>query len=111
MSALLELAGVTKRFGDFTALADINVGFAAGEIHCLLGENGAGKSTLCNLAFGIHGPEEGELLLDGQPYRPQGPRDALEAGIAMVHQHFSLVGDMSVVDNLMLGQVRGPCGR
>ena len=105
--ALLEMAGVAKRFGGFTALADIDAGFAAGEIHCLLGENGAGKSTLCNLAFGIHAPDAGELRIDGAPYRPEGPRDALAAGIAMVHQHFSLVHDMPVVDNLMLGQARG----
>lgn len=107
MTALLELSAITKRFGAFTALDGIDVAFEAEEIHCLLGENGAGKSTLCNLAFGILSAEEGELRLDGQPYRPRGPRDALAAGIAMVHQHFSLVGDMSVVDNLMLGQARG----
>tara|TARA_R110002072_G_scaffold19444_16_gene72232 strand:+ start:5171 stop:6736 length:1566 start_codon:yes stop_codon:yes gene_type:complete len=104
---LLEFSGVTKRFGAFTALDGIDVGFAAGEIHCLLGENGAGKSTLCNLAFGIFGPSEGALAFDGAAYRPEGPKDALTAGIAMVHQHFSLVNDMSVVDNLMLGQARG----
>jgi simple sugar transport system ATP-binding protein len=103
----LALRGVTKRFGAFTALADIDVTFKAGQVHCLLGENGAGKSTLCNLVFGIHAPDAGTITRDGVAYRPQGPRDALRAGIAMVHQHFSLVDDMSVVDNLLLGQERG----
>ncbi|WP_430913887.1 ABC transporter ATP-binding protein [Methylobacterium sp. sgz302541] len=103
----LELAGLTKRFGGFTALAEVDLALRAGEIHCLLGENGAGKSTLCNLVFGVHAPDEGRMLIDGRPYRPAGPRDALAGGIAMVHQHFSLVDELSVVDNLMLGRVRG----
>ena len=103
----LVLGGVTKRFGAFTALADIDVTFTPGEVHCLLGENGAGKSTLCNLVFGIHAPDAGTITLGSAPYRPSGPREALQAGIAMVHQHFSLIDDMSVVDNLMLGQERG----
>ena len=70
-------------------------------------ENGAGKSTLCNLVFGVYAPDEGTMTLGGEPYRPAGPRDALAAGVAMVHQHFSLVEDMNVVDNLMLGRERG----
>ncbi|GEP11179.1 ABC transporter ATP-binding protein [Methylobacterium gnaphalii] len=105
--ALLELDGLTRRFGAFTALSAVDLTIRAGEVHCLLGENGAGKSTLCNLVFGMHPPSEGEMRVEGKPYRPVGPRDALAAGIAMVHQHFSLVDEMSVVDNLMLGRVRG----
>ena len=103
----LALTGVTKRFGAFAALSEVDLDFRPGEIHCLLGENGAGKSTLCNLVFGIHAPDAGAITLDGVAYRPGGPRDALAAGIAMVHQHFSLIDDMSVVDNLMLGRERG----
>ncbi|MDR3376376.1 MAG: ABC transporter ATP-binding protein [Ancalomicrobiaceae bacterium] len=103
----LSFHGVTKRFGSFAALSDVTVAFRRGEVHCLLGENGAGKSTLCNLAFGIHQADAGEIRLDGAPFRPSGPGDSLKAGIAMVHQHFSLVDDMSVVDNLILGQARG----
>ena len=105
--ARLELDGLTKRFGSFAALSGVTLGLRAGEVHCLLGENGAGKSTLCNLVFGVHAPDEGTMRIDGRPYRPAGPRDALAAGIAMVHQHFSLVDELSVVDNLMLGRVRG----
>ncbi|MGE0238891.1 MAG: ABC transporter ATP-binding protein [Parvibaculaceae bacterium] len=104
---LLSLRGITKRFGSFTALDDVTLDIAAGEIHCLLGENGAGKSTLCNIVFGVHRPDEGEMLLAGQPHRPAAPAEALAQGIAMVHQHFSLVPDLSVIDNLLLGSARG----
>jgi general nucleoside transport system ATP-binding protein len=104
---LLRIDGVGKRFGAMQALTDVSLDIAAGEIHCLLGENGAGKSTLCNVVFGIHQSDTGTLQLDGKAYRPQGPADALAQRVAMVHQHFSLVGDLTVVDNLLLGQARG----
>lgn len=105
--ALLCLQGMGKRFGAFRALGDVSLAIAPGEIHCLLGENGAGKSTLCNLIFGVYQPDEGVMTFDGQPYKPTGPADALARHVAMVHQHFSLVPDLSVVDNLLLGQSRG----
>jgi ABC-type uncharacterized transport system ATPase subunit len=105
--AWLRLEGVGKRFGAMTALDQVSLDISAGEIHCLLGENGAGKSTLCNLVFGVHAPDSGAMLLDGAPYKPKGPADALTRGIAMVHQHFSLVEDLTVADNLLLGQARG----
>ena len=104
---LLSLRGMGKRFGSLQALADVDLDIRPGEIHCLLGENGAGKSTLCNLVFGVYQPDDGQMLLAGQPHHPQGPAQALAQGIAMVHQHFSLVADMSVVDNLLLGQSTG----
>jgi simple sugar transport system ATP-binding protein len=104
---LLAIDGVGKRFGDLAALDSVSLEIAAGEIHGLLGENGAGKSTLCNIVFGVHRADAGAMRLGGAPYRPGGPADALAAGVAMVHQHFSLVGDLSVVDNLLLGQARG----
>lgn len=104
---LLSLSGMGKRFGSLQALADVSLDIAPGEIHCLLGENGAGKSTLCNLVFGVYPPDEGRMLLDGREYKPSGPADALSQRVAMVHQHFSLVPDLSVVDNLLLGQARG----
>ena len=105
--ALLRIEGVGKRFGDLAALDDVTLDIRAGEIHGLLGENGAGKSTLCNIVFGVHVADRGSMRLAGQAYRPAGPAEALQAGVAMVHQHFSLVGDLSVVDNLLLGQARG----
>ena len=106
-TAVLRMDGIGKRFGPFQALNDVSLELFAGEVHCLLGENGAGKSTLCNVVFGVHQPDAGSMWLDGEPYQPHSPRDALAHGIAMVHQHFSLVEDVSVLDNLLLGQVRG----
>lgn len=106
-TAVLRMEGIVKRFGAFQALSDVSLELFAGEVHCLLGENGAGKSTLCNVMFGVHQPDAGSMWLDGAPYEPHSPRDALTHGIAMVHQHFSLVEDVSVLDNLLLGQVRG----
>ena len=94
---LLELTGLGKRFGQLQVLDDVSLTLEAGEVHCLLGENGAGKSTLCNLIFGVHAPDAGGMRLSGAPYRPTRPADALAQGIAMVHQHFSLVPDVSVV--------------
>lgn len=104
---LFAMSGIAKRFGKVQALADIDLDVRAGEVHCLLGENGAGKSTLCNLIFGVHQPSQGVMTFAGQPYLPADPAAALEAGVAMVHQHFSLVPTMSVVENLMLGQAKG----
>ena len=104
---VLVLSEVSKQFGSFNALSDVSLELRPGEVRCILGENGAGKSTLCNLIFGVHQPDGGAMRYRGAPYRPSGPADALGQGIAMVHQHFSLVGDMSVVDNVLLGRERG----
>ena len=104
---LLRLSGLGKRFGSLQAVQDVSLQLGDGEIHCLLGENGAGKSTLCNLVFGVHSPDTGTMELQGRPFRPTSPAHALSHGIAMVHQHFSLVPDLSVVDNILLGQARG----
>jgi ABC-type uncharacterized transport system ATPase subunit len=104
---LLSLRGLSKRFGRLQALDEVSLDIAPAEIHALLGENGAGKSTLCNLVFGVYQPDAGEMRFDGAPHHPAGPAQALAMGIAMVHQHFSLVPDMTVVENLMLGQVQG----
>ena len=100
-------SGITKRFGSFAALSDVSLDIRPGEIHCILGENGAGKSTLCNLIFGVHRPDSGVMRYRGAPFQPAGPADSLAQGIAMVHQHFSLVSDMTVVDNVLLGRERG----
>ena len=107
VTPLLELSGLGKRFGTHQVLDDVSLVLETGEVHCLLGENGAGKSTLCNLVFGVHAPDAGTMQMSGVDYRPSCPADALTQGIAMVHQHFSLVPDLSVVDNLLLGQSRG----
>jgi ABC-type uncharacterized transport system ATPase subunit len=101
---VLGLTGITKRFGTFLALDQVTLDVRAGEIHCLLGENGAGKSTLCNVVFGVHRADAGTLALHGERFTPRDPAHALAAGIAMVHQHFSLVGNMSAIEIMMLGR-------
>jgi general nucleoside transport system ATP-binding protein len=104
---VLALERISKRFGALQALTNVSLTVQSGEVHCLLGENGAGKSTLCNIIFGIHRPDAGDMTIGGRALRPSSPADALSAGVAMVHQHFSIIGNMTVVDNLMMGQVRG----
>jgi ABC-type uncharacterized transport system ATPase subunit len=104
---LLTISDISKRFGALQALDHVSLTIEAGEVHCLLGENGAGKSTLCNILFGVYRADEGEMRLGGLPHQPSSPADALRHGIAMVHQHFSLVPNLSVVDNLLLGQTKG----
>ena len=99
----LELRGITKRFGTFTANDDIDLTVEPGEIHCLLGENGAGKSTLMNTLFGLYRPDEGEIVIDGADVHFHDPGDAMDAGIGMVHQHFMLVPVFTVAENVMLG--------
>ncbi len=105
----LEIKGLTKRFGSFTANDRIDLVVEPGEIHCLLGENGAGKSTLMNMLYGLLDPTEGEIALDGSPVSFSSPGDAIDAGIGMVHQHFMLVPVFTVAENVMLGreQTRG----
>ncbi len=99
----LELRGITKRFGSLVANDRIDLVVEPGEIHCLLGENGAGKSTLMNVLYGLYHPDEGEILVDGEARDFHGPRDAIGAGIGMVHQHFMLVPVFTVAENVVLG--------
>src|SRR6266545_251306 len=99
----LQMRGITKRYPGVIANNKISLDVKAGEIHALLGENGAGKSTLMNILYGLAKPDEGEILLDGQPVHIAGPSDAIRRGISMVHQHFMLVPVLSVAENIMLG--------
>jgi simple sugar transport system ATP-binding protein len=100
---LLRLVGVTKRFDTLVANDDVNLTVRAGEIHGLLGENGAGKSTLMNIVYGLLQPDEGHIELRGEAVSIKSPKDALGLGIGMVHQHFMLVPDMTVAENVALG--------
>ncbi len=99
----LELRGITKRFGSLVANERIHLSVAAGQVHALLGENGAGKSTLMNVLYGLLQPDEGEIVIDGTAARFHSPKDAIAAGIGMVHQHFMLVPTFTVAENVTLG--------
>ena len=99
---ILELRGVSKRFGNFYANRDVNFDLRAGEVHCLCGENGAGKSTMMNMLYGLLEPSEGQIFMDGQPARIEGPRHAIDMGIGMVHQHFMLIPVFTVAENIVL---------
>jgi simple sugar transport system ATP-binding protein len=99
----LELRGITKTFGAFTANDSIDLKVETGQIHAILGENGAGKSTLMNIVYGLLKADSGEILIDGKIVNISEPSDALSVGIGMVHQHFMLVPVFSVAENIMLG--------
>ena len=98
----LELRGITKRFPGVLANDHVDFGLFEGEVHALLGENGAGKSTLMNVVYGLYRPDEGEILVRGRPVAVHSPRDAIEQGIGMVHQHFMLIPVMTVAENIVL---------
>jgi ribose transport system ATP-binding protein len=100
---LLELSGISKSFGGVTALRDVDFTLHAGEIHGLVGENGAGKSTLMKIIAGVHTDYGGTMRIDGQERNFRSARDALKAGIGMVHQELSIVPDLSVAENVFLG--------
>jgi general nucleoside transport system ATP-binding protein len=105
--AAVAVRGITKRFPGVLANDGVDFEAGEGEVHALLGENGAGKSTLSNILTGLYRPDEGEIFLYGKPIEFHSPRDALDAGICMVHQHFRLVEPFSVAENVVLGDHRG----
>jgi simple sugar transport system ATP-binding protein len=99
---VLELRGITKRFPGVVANDRVDFDLRRGEVHALLGENGAGKSTLMNVLYGLYHPDEGEVLVKGKPTRLHSPKDAINHGIGMVHQHFMLIPVMTVAENIVL---------
>ena len=103
--SLVGLASATKRFGGVIAIRDVTFDLVAGEVLALLGENGAGKSTCVKLLAGVHQPDGGAVLIDGRPAENWSPLDASRAGIAVMHQHPGLFGDLSVCENIYLGHM------
>src|SRR3954451_12739669 len=99
----VELRGITKRFPGVVANRDIGLRVRRGEVHAIVGENGAGKSTLMKTLYGEHRPDEGQILVDGRPVSFKSPGDAIAAGIGMVHQHFMLADNLTVLENVVLG--------
>ncbi len=99
----LEMRGIVKKFPGVLASDHVDFDVKAGEIHALLGENGAGKSTLMKILYGLYQPEEGEILLNGEPISINSPTDSLNYGIGMIHQHFMLVDNLTVAENVALG--------
>ena len=101
--AIVELSGIRKQFPGVLANDDISLAIREGEIFAVLGENGAGKTTLMNILFGLYRPDQGEIRIRGRKVEFSSPRDAAALGIGMVHQHFKLVENYTVAENIILG--------
>ncbi|MEY4223512.1 MAG: hypothetical protein RIS33_446 [Actinomycetota bacterium] len=108
MKSAVRMTGIVKRFPGVVANDGVDVDIRAGEVHALLGENGAGKSTLSNILTGLYRPDEGSVEMNGRQVQFSSPRDALDAGIGMVHQHFRLVSTFTVAENVVLGEPDSP---
>ena len=100
---VIEMRNIVKKFGNFTANDGINLTVHKGEVHAILGENGAGKSTLMNQLYGLFKPTSGDIIVNGKKIEMNNPRDAIAAGIGMVHQHFMLIQPFTVTENIILG--------
>ncbi|WP_255149651.1 ABC transporter ATP-binding protein [Halorarius halobius] len=103
MTEAVHLDGITKRFPGVVANDDVTLEVEAGSVHALLGENGAGKTTLMNVLYGLYQPTAGRVVVDGTERQFDSPRDAIDAGVGMIHQHFMLVDTMTVAENITLG--------
>ncbi|MDW7729763.1 MAG: ABC transporter ATP-binding protein [Bacillota bacterium] len=103
----VQMLNITKKFGDLVANDNVNFDLRKGEIHALLGENGAGKTTLMRILYGLYRADSGEIWINDQPVQINSPRDAINNGVGMVTQHFTLVPPLSVAENIVLGAVKG----
>ncbi|GAI28970.1 unnamed protein product, partial [marine sediment metagenome] len=101
---ILKLENITKAFPGVLANDRININLLEGEIHAILGENGAGKTTLMNILYGLYNADEGKIYLDGTPIEIHSPKGAINKGIGMVHQHFMLIPQLTVMENIILGK-------
>ncbi|MDH5411476.1 MAG: ATP-binding cassette domain-containing protein, partial [Alphaproteobacteria bacterium] len=106
--AAIELRGINKTFGTVRANNDVSMTVRAGAIHGIVGENGAGKSTLMSILYGFYSADSGVIRVGGKPVAIASPNDAIAAGIGMVHQHFMLVDNFTVLENVMMGAESGP---
>jgi hypothetical protein len=102
-SVVIAMKDIVKKFGNFVANDHINLTLYKGEVHAILGENGAGKSTLMNVLYGLYKPTEGHIEVNGEKVEFHGPKDAINNGIGMVHQHFMLIQPFTVTENIILG--------
>jgi simple sugar transport system ATP-binding protein len=110
-SNIIEMRGITKRFGAVVANKQINLSIPANTIHAIVGENGAGKSTIMKILYGFYTADEGEIFIDGERREIRSPHDAIALGLGMVHQHFMLVLPMTVTENIILGAEPARAGR
>ena len=102
-TVVISMKDIVKKFGDFTANDHINLTVHKGEVHAILGENGAGKSTLMNVLCGLYKPTSGQIFINGKEVQFSSPKNAIDMGIGMVHQHFMLIQPFTVTDNIILG--------
>jgi ribose transport system ATP-binding protein len=103
VTPILQMKDISRRFGQFYALKDVNLTVYAGEVHALMGENGAGKSTLMKILAGAYTATSGEILIDGKPHAIKGPKEALAAGITLIYQEINLAPNLTVAENIFLG--------
>src|SRR5262245_65116729 len=108
---IIEMHGITKRFGAVVANKGINLHIPANTIHAIVGENGAGKSTIMKILYGFYTADEGEIWIDGVTREIRTPHDAIALGLGMVHQHFMLVPPMTVLENIVLGAEPGSAAK
>src|SRR5210317_275452 len=100
---LIKMIGITKKFSGVVANNNVDFDLYPSEIHAILGENGAGKTTLMNILAGMHQPDAGTIIVHNQTVKIRSPQDSLRLGIGMVYQHFALISNLTVIENLILG--------
>ena len=103
MEPVLQVKNISKAFSGVQALTDVSIDFYPGQVHVVLGENGAGKSTLIKIVSGVYQLDQGEILLEGEPFVVQNPKEGIDAGISVIHQELSVISDITVAENIYLG--------